>query len=93
MKLTKQAVTDTFGVMTITAKGQVTIPQALRNRYSLRPGTQVEFLPMEDGLHLVTQKAQRHSKPIVDAWLAKATGSATTALTTDALMKMTRGED
>jgi len=79
--------------MTITAKGQVTIPQALRTRYCLRPGTEVDFLPLEDGLHIIPHKAHRHSKSVVDDWLLKATGSATVPLTTNELMAITRGED
>ncbi len=79
--------------MTITAKGQVTIPQALRNRYRLRPGTQVDFVPEENGLHLVPHKARKHSDADVDAWLANAAGSASTVQTTDELMAITRGED
>jgi AbrB family looped-hinge helix DNA binding protein len=78
--------------MTITAKGQVTIPQILRNRYRLRPGTHVDFVPMEDGLHLVPQKTLPPQSVVKD-WLAKATGSASSTLTADELMALTRGED
>jgi AbrB family looped-hinge helix DNA binding protein len=34
--------------MTITVKGQVTIPQALRERFALLPGTEVEFVVADD---------------------------------------------
>ncbi|MEN3940829.1 AbrB/MazE/SpoVT family DNA-binding domain-containing protein [Prosthecobacter sp. SYSU 5D2] len=78
--------------MTITAKGQVTIPQFLRNRYRLRPGSHVDIIPQEDGLHLVPQKTLPTQGEVND-WLSKATGSAATTLTTDELMTLTRGED
>ncbi|GIX47915.1 MAG: hypothetical protein KatS3mg131_2126 [Candidatus Tectimicrobiota bacterium] len=36
----------------MTAKGQVTIPKALRERLGLRPGDEVEFVEVEGGLRL-----------------------------------------
>ncbi|MEZ5303047.1 MAG: AbrB/MazE/SpoVT family DNA-binding domain-containing protein [Verrucomicrobiales bacterium] len=43
--------------MTITVKGQIAIPQALWGRYGLLPGTEVDFIPDEDGLRLRPHKA------------------------------------
>ena len=39
--------------MRISERGQVTIPQALRERYGLLPDTKVLFIPEETGLRLV----------------------------------------
>ena len=79
--------------MTITVKGQVTIPQALRERFGLLPGTEVEFIPGDDGLRMRPRRRGRKAPTTFDGWLAAAAGSARTKLTTDELMAITRGED
>ncbi len=79
--------------MTITVKGQVTIPQALRERFSLLPGTEVEFIADGDALRLKPRRRSRRGATAADSWLSKAAGSAATKLTTDQLMAITRGED
>jgi AbrB family looped-hinge helix DNA binding protein len=79
--------------MKITVKGQVTIPIALRERFGLKPGTQVEFVAAEGGLQVKPRKAARRAVSAYDRWLAKAAGSAKPGMTTDQLMSMTRGED
>ncbi len=79
--------------MTITVKGQITIPQALRERYGWLPGTKVDFVPDEDGLRLLPHKAVPTERSAFDAWLAIAADSAATTTTTDKAMALTRGED
>jgi len=79
--------------MTVTVKGQITIPQALRERFGLQPGTEVEFVADADALRLKPRKRSRRGATAFDAWLVKAAGSATTKLSTDQIMAMTRGED
>lgn len=76
--------------MLITSKGQVTIPQRIRNRYGLKPGTAVEFVT-GDGKVLL-RPAKRSRNP-VDDWLKHATGAAKSKVTTAQVMKLTRGED
>ncbi len=76
--------------MKITTKGQVTIPQDIREELGLRPGTDVEFVA-ENG-HVVLRKKRRRVTPVED-WLQYATGSARGRCTTDAVMKLTRGDD
>jgi len=78
--------------MKITIKGQVTIPLAMRERFGLRPGTEVEFIPDKDGLRVKPRKGESNEDAFA-AWLAKAAGSASTSLSTDECMKVTRGED
>lgn len=76
--------------MRITSKGQVTIPQRIRNRYGLKPGTAVEFIP--DGGKVLLQPKKRSRHPVED-WLQQATGAAKGKATTTQLMQLTRGDD
>lgn len=39
--------------MRVTTKGQVTIPKEIRDRLGIGPGSEVEFLPTEDGVRVV----------------------------------------
>jgi AbrB family looped-hinge helix DNA binding protein len=82
-----------FKEMKITIKGQVTIPQALRERFGLFPGTEVEFVPEGDGLRLKAREQDRKELSRFDAWLAKAAGSARPDRSTEEWMAVTRGED
>ncbi len=79
--------------MKVTVKGQITIPIALRERFGLEPGTEVEFVATEGVLQM--KPRERKSKPATrfDRWLTKAAGSAKPGLTTDEIMANTRGED
>ncbi len=45
--------------MRISERGQVTIPQALREKYGLLTNTEVEFVPDGNGLRLVVSPASR----------------------------------
>lgn len=45
--------------MRISERGQVTIPQELRERYGLLPNTEVRFVPDETGLRLVVSPTSR----------------------------------
>lgn len=76
--------------MTVTVKGQITIPLALRERFGLHPGTEVEFVAGVDALQLKPRKRKKKAATAFDSWLAKAAGSARTKLTTDQLMAVTR---
>ena len=75
--------------MNITSKGQVTIPQAIRNRFGLKPGTSVEFVT--EGNKVVLMPKRRTRTPAED-WLKEATG-AVKGKTTEGVMRLTRGED
>lgn len=75
--------------MKITSKGQVTIPQAVRERHGLLPGTEVRFLDDGKTVRLVKAEGeQRRGKAIVE----RMRGRAKTRLTTDQIMALTRGE-
>ena len=79
--------------MNVTVKGQITIPQALRERYGLLPGTEVEFVADHDTLQVKPREITEQAATASDAWLLKAAGSARTQLSTDQIMGMTRNED
>ena len=76
--------------MRITSKGQVTIPQDLRDRHGLLPGTEVHFLDDGDAVRLVKAEGDgRRGRSLVE----RMRGKATTRLSTDDIMALTRGED
>jgi AbrB family looped-hinge helix DNA binding protein len=75
----------------ITSKGQVTIPQEIRNRLGLLPHTKVEFELAGD--HARIRKARHppgesaRGRLVLDALR----GSADTRMSTDEIMALTRG--
>ncbi len=73
--------------MRITSKGQVTIPQDIREALGLLPHSEVEFELDGDSVRL--RKARR-SKSRGDAIVGRLRGSATSGLSTDHIMAMTR---
>lgn len=75
--------------MRITSKGQVTIPQDIRERLGLLPYSEVEFELDGDGVRIrkARQRAGRGA-----ALIARMRGTATTRMRTDEIMKLTRGE-
>lgn len=78
--------------MRITSKGQVTIPKAMRESFGLLPGTEVEFVADDDD-ELRVRKAKsghRRGREFVEH-LHRAGADLT--MTTDEIMKLTRGED
>jgi len=77
--------------MRLTSKGQVTIPQAMRERYGLHPNTEVSFQPCADGVLIRVAGAERVQQ--VKAAISKTRGSARAALSTHEVMRLTRGED
>jgi AbrB family looped-hinge helix DNA binding protein len=74
----------------LTSKGQVTIPQALREKFGLLPETEVVFEEADGGVLIKPAAATRRRD--AEAWLKRARGSATAKLTTDEIMSLTRGE-
>lgn len=75
--------------MRITSKGQVTIPQAIREAFGLLPHTEVTF--RVEGGNVILEKAEGSERGT--AIVAHMRGRATTKFTTDELMKLTRGDD
>jgi AbrB family looped-hinge helix DNA binding protein len=77
--------------MLITSKGQVTIPQRIRNRYGLKPGTAVEFVA-EGSKVVLKPKKRGKGKGLFEEWLAERP-RLRPGMTSDKLMQLTRGED
>jgi AbrB family looped-hinge helix DNA binding protein len=72
----------------MTTKGQVTIPKRLRDHLGLKPGSDIDFEVAEDGrIFLKTHLEAPESR------FARLRGSAKLGMTTDELMRLTRGED
>jgi len=77
--------------MRITSKGQVTIPQDIRERSGLLPHTEVEFI--YDGKAVKIVRADRKNKKTSRGTrlVEHMRGRGTVKLTTDQIMAMTRG--
>jgi AbrB family looped-hinge helix DNA binding protein len=74
--------------MRITAKGQVTIPQEIRHRLGLQPETEVEFDIVGNTVRIRKVRGRPgRGRGIVD----RLRGRATTRLTTDEILALTRG--
>ena len=74
--------------MRITSKGQVTIPQEIRERLGLLPNCEVEFELDGDSVRL---RKARGTRTRGEALIARLRGRGTTRLTTDQIMALTRG--
>jgi AbrB family looped-hinge helix DNA binding protein len=75
--------------MRMTSKGQVTIPQELRERYALGPGAEVEVVPTEDGALVRRVTHADDGSRLVARLRDRADGG----LTADEVLRLTRGED
>lgn len=79
--------------MRITSKGQVTIPQDIRERGGFLPHTEVDFVLEGDTVRLVRMSARQRpgrGEMAVRRLRGRARAS---ALTTDEIMALTRGDD
>jgi antitoxin PrlF len=75
--------------MRITSKGQVTIPQEIRERLGLLPYSEVEFEIDGDAVRM--RKAAR-TRTRGAALVARMRGRATVRMSTDQILRLTRGE-
>lgn len=71
---------------TVTTKGQVTIPQELRENLGIHPGSTVEFGVEGDVVTLRKVRDGSRGAAIV----ARMRGTATSGLSTDEIMRLTR---
>jgi AbrB family looped-hinge helix DNA binding protein len=76
--------------MRMTSKGQVTIPLAIRQALGLLPNTEVEFELEKDAVKVRRAAApRRHDRG--RALVEHMRGRGTRRITTDEIMKLTRG--
>jgi len=74
--------------MKVTTKGQVTIPQEIREKMGIQPGAEVEFEVKGDVLRMkMVRRAQTRGREIIE----HLRGRATVKMTTDEIMALTRG--
>ena len=73
--------------MRITSKGQVTIPQEIREQFGFLPETEVEFRVEGGAVRLIKLKTKRGRGQSV---VGRLRGSADVKLTTDEILALTR---
>ena len=75
--------------MRITSKGQVTIPQEIRERFGLLPDTEVEFVPRKNSVAIV--KATKPAKQTRgQAIVRRLRGRSSVKMSTDEILALTR---
>jgi antitoxin PrlF len=73
---------------TVTTKGQVTIPKAVRDLLGITPGSKVDFHRTADGSVMLVRADRKRPA----SRFAKFRGHAGKGLSTDEIMALTRGE-
>jgi AbrB family looped-hinge helix DNA binding protein len=75
--------------MRITSKGQVTIPQEIRERFGLLPDTEVEFVAKGNTVQIVKLKsAARPTRG--EALVGRLRGRSSVRMSTDEILALTR---
>jgi AbrB family looped-hinge helix DNA binding protein len=74
--------------MKVTTKGQVTIPQHIREKLGITPASEVDFVEEKGRIFLVKRK---EGKAAVQKF-ATLRGSATVKMTTNEIMALTRSD-
>ena len=77
--------------MQVTSKGQVTIPQEIRNRLGLLPHTEVEFELAEDHARIRKIECKTSESTRGRLVVEALRGTADVRITTDEIMALTRG--
>jgi len=72
--------------MRVTTKGQVTIPQHIREKLVITPATEIDFIEEKGRVYLVKRKGEK----TITRKFAKLRGIATVKMTTDEIMSLTR---
>jgi AbrB family looped-hinge helix DNA binding protein len=75
----------------ITSKGQVTIPMEMRERLGLLPNTEVEFELDRDAVRIKKAAGRQRRQGRGRALIEHMRGRGTRRLTTDEIMRLTRG--
>ena len=72
--------------MRVTAKGQVTIPQHIREKLGIVPATNIEFVEEKGRVYIVKKEGPENRR----RKFRKLRGVATVRMTTDEIMTLTR---
>jgi AbrB family looped-hinge helix DNA binding protein len=79
--------------MPVTVKGQVTVPKPLRDHLGLTPGSRVNFVLEADGRVVLRRADATDGAPPASRFARARATAGRNALTTEDIMKLTRGED
>ena len=74
--------------MRVTTKGQVTIPQEIREKLGITPAVEIDFIEEKGRVYLV----KRAGKPRKSNKFRRLRGTANVKMTTDEIMALTRGD-
>ena len=74
--------------MRVTIKGQVTIPQEIREKFNITPAVEIDFIEEKNRIYLIKRKGQAKNTHKLN----KLRGIATVKMTTDEIMSLTRGD-
>ncbi|HDR16605.1 MAG TPA: AbrB/MazE/SpoVT family DNA-binding domain-containing protein [Desulfobacteraceae bacterium] len=74
--------------MRVTTKGQITIPQEIREKLGITPAVEIDFIEEKGRVYLVKRKG----KPKKSHNFRKLRGIGNVKMTTDEIMALTRGE-
>jgi AbrB family looped-hinge helix DNA binding protein len=72
--------------MRVTSKGQVTIPQHIREKMGIVPATDIEFVEEKDRVYIIKKEGPQNR----NQKFRKLRGVATVRMTTDEIMALTR---
>jgi AbrB family looped-hinge helix DNA binding protein len=75
--------------MRITQKGQVTIPETIREKYGLLPYANVEFIEDNGKVYIAVTNKKKHRGHSIVTHLR---GSGSVRMTTDEILALTRGK-
>ena len=75
--------------MKVTVKGQVTIPQQIREKLGITPHSEVDFIEEDGRVYLKKKKVRTPSTNRFHRFR----GVATVKMTTDEILSLTRGEE
>jgi AbrB family looped-hinge helix DNA binding protein len=78
--------------MTLTSKGQVTIPIEIREALGLLPGTRVEFDVVGSSVRIRKAGTQQRGAALVERMRVVGRQASGPRLTTDQILALTRGE-
>ncbi len=74
--------------MRVTIKGQVTIPQNIREKLGITPASEVDFIEEKGRVYLMKKKGKNSAKRRFN----QLRGIASIKMTTDEIMALTRGD-